>query len=454
MIRNYSQLVATHGKPARIVLSALNAAISSVDPRLLVTNSVELKGNLIVKSINGESLTLERFRDVYIVGAGKAVGGMAESLYTILGKKVRGGAITVPYGQESKIDRKLKSKIKLTEAGHPMPDAAGVKGTENIIHILGRANKDDLVFVLLSGGGSALLPLPAPGLSLADKQSMTDKLLRSGATISEINVVRKHLSGIKGGRLPGFAKSARIVSVILSDVVGDDLSSIASGPTFADPSTFADAVAILKKYRIDHPESQAIEHLRRGASGAVQDTPKPGDPLFRNVFNFIIGNNRIACQSAVAYLRKHRVKAAYLGSEFTGEARDHGRFLANLASDITAGGKNVGVVLGGETTVSMGSRATGKGGRNTEAALSYLMHTDGGSIVACIGTDGIDGNSDAAGALITRNTLLKARKKGLKLKCYLRMHDSYSALKATDSLILTGLTGTNVNDISIVYRLG
>jgi glycerate-2-kinase len=332
-----------------------------------------------------------------------------------------------------------------------MPDRSGLEGSRKIVGVVSRATKNDLVFVLISGGGSALLPLPAAGLSLSEKQRITAKLLRSGATIQEINVVRKHLSAIKGGQLLRHTNNARVISLILSDVIDDDLSSIASGPTSPDASTFEDALRILTKYRLDGVNDRAMRHIQQGLQGSIPDTPKPGDRLFDKTHNVIIGNNEVACAAVSRYLSRRRIKTVNLGSRFDGEAKDLGLFLARIARDLKK--CEVGpfaIVLGGETTVTIASKS-GMGGRNKEAGLSCATRLPARTIVACMGTDGIDGNSDAAGSLVSAKTRALANKKGLDLARYLARHDSYVALKETNSLIFTGRTGTNVNDIAIIY---
>jgi glycerate 2-kinase len=334
----------------------------------------------------------------------------------------------------------------VTQASHPIPDEAGIKGTKNILSILKKAGQNDIVIVLISGGGSALMPLPAPGVSLADKQKITGSLLRSGASIHEINTVRKHLSAIKGGQLLRYVnESCIVVSLILSDVIGDDVGMIASGPTYPDSSTFGDALRILRQYRIKVPDA-AAKFIVKGIKGKIEETPKPHDLVFSRIHNMLIGNNAIACKAAAAYLRKRGVKAVHLGSEFDGEAKEFGAFLARLTLDF--GRKHLAIVAGGEATVRLNRRKNGLGGRNQEAALACLAKLDRQDIVVgCIGTDGIDGNSDAAGGLVSPKTIVLAKK--MNLQKYLDMHDSYHALKRLRSLIFTGYTGTNVNDISI-----
>lgn len=445
MIINRGELTRFHSdRSSRLALAALEAAVDSVRPSVLVGRAVKFNNKLSVRDIHDRIIRLRKFDRVYVVGAGKATAGMADALCSILRGRVAGGAITVPYGSKAKI-----KGISVAQASHPVPDLSGAEGTKKILSVLKKAREGDLVFVLISGGGSALMPLPAPGVSLADKQRMTDLLLRSGASIHEINTVRKHLSAVKGGQLlRHIDSSCAVVSLVLSDVVGDDPGVIASGPTCPDRSTFADALKIIKKYRIKGPDA-ALEHIARGARSEIEETPKPRDPIFSRVRNILIGSNSIACANAASYLKKRGVKAVQLGSEFDGEARDFGVFLARLASDL--GDKPFAIVAGGETTVRLSRSKNGVGGRNQEAALACMMKLRRHGVAAAfMGTDGIDGNSDAAGALVSQKTISLAAK--IDLKKYLDSHNSYHAFKKLHSLIFTGYTGTNVNDVAIICK--
>jgi glycerate 2-kinase len=447
LILNRRKLDRFHGsKSSRLILSTLTAAIDSVKPEPLVKRAVKFRNSeLTVRDIYGNVEKLREFDRVYIVGAGKAASGMAYALSHILDNKIAAGAITVPHGTKAKI-----KGVLVTEASHPIPDDAGVEGTKKILSILRKADQNDLVIVLISGGGSALMPLPASGISLSDKQIITNSLLHSGASIHEINSVRKHLSAVKGGQLlRHLNKSCALLSLVLSDVIGDDLGIIASGPTYPDNSTFGDALNILRKYRIENPVT-AIEYIAKGANGEIEETPKPQQELFSRTHNVLVGNNAIACKAAVGYLKKRGMYAVNLGSQFDGEAKEFGIFLARLT--LALGGKRFAIVAGGETTVKLNTRKkNGLGGRNQEAALACLAELDRHDVaIGCMGTDGIDGNSDAAGALISSKTMLLAKK--MDLHKYLNMHDSYHAFKKLRSLIFTGFTGTNVNDIAIVCQ--
>ncbi|MDQ3727001.1 MAG: DUF4147 domain-containing protein [Thermoproteota archaeon] len=423
----------------------MSAAIDSVRPDSLIKRAVKFSNNeLTARDIYGNVARLAEFENVYIVGAGKAASGMAFAMCSILDDKVAAGAITVPYGIKSKMNLK---RVLVTEASHPIPDNAGIEGTKKILSVLEKAGENDLVVFLISGGGSALMPMPASDICLADKQKITGSLLRSGASIHEINAVRKHLSAVKGGQLLRHVnRSCTLLSLILSDVIGDDLGIIASGPTYPDSSTFSDAVNILRKYRIERPVA-AIEYLTKGARGKIHETPKPQEEVFSRIHNMLIGNNAVACKAAEDYLKKHGMQTVNLGSEFNGEAKEFGLFLARLTLDL--GCKRLAIVAGGETTVRLGKSKSGLGGRNQEAALTCLAEVNRDDVViACMGTDGIDGNSDAAGAILSSQTILLAKK--MDLKKYLNRHDSYHVFKKLNSLIFTGFTGTNVNDVAIV----
>ncbi|MGC8779580.1 MAG: glycerate kinase type-2 family protein, partial [Anaerolineae bacterium] len=350
---------------------------------------------------------------------------------------------------------------RLVEAGHPVPDAAGQAGAEQIAALLGGLSARDLVFVLISGGGSALMPLPVEGVSLADIQVLTQALLRCGADITEINTIRKHCSRLPGGQLARLAAPARVISLILSDVVGSPLDVIASGPTVPDPTTYGDALMVLRRYDLlDRIPISIRRHLEAGAAGARPETPKPGDPLFERVVNVVVGDNASAGRAAVAEARRLGFEAALLTTFVQGEAREVGRVMAGLAQGVAAGQSDFGrpacLVLGGETTVTV--RGAGKGGRNQELALAAGIALDGyvapagvELAIVSLGTDGTDGPTDAAGGLATVDTLARGRELGLDGRAALTQNDSYPYLAALGDLIVTGPTNTNVNDLIFVF---
>jgi glycerate 2-kinase len=446
-----------------LVLSTLEHSLRHTDPKHLIDKTIEVKGSalLIRSSLQHLSLrmNLSEFDSIYVVGAGKATSKMAEALCNILGSRVSGGSIDVPYKSNTRINN---DKVCVTEANHPIPDESGVDGTKKIINILRKTRKSDLVFVLISGGASALMPFPADGINLSDKQKITHDLLSSGASINEINIVRKHLSKVKGGQLIRLInKGCTVISLILSDVVGDNMETIASGPTVPDRSTFKEAAMILKKYRlwankIEH--RSAIALISKGLRGLIRETPKPSDSIFHNVHNILIGNNALLCRKATEYLKSKGLETTNLGSSFDGESKKFGVLLARLANEIKRSSKSSVFILGGETTVKLNRRRkNGLGGRNQEAILVAALNSnfskDDDITIVSMGTDGIDGNSIAAGAFATPKTVSLIKQHETEMKKHLYSHDSYNVLKKVRSSIVTGRTGTNLNDISIVCGL-
>jgi glycerate 2-kinase len=449
----------------RISLSALEFSLTNSDPKKLVENAIKLRNSkLLLTDIhnNVTKLNLDDYESIYVVGAGKAATKMLDAVSNILKNRFSGGAITVPRNNIKKYyDNLTKTRhVKITEAGHPLPDEEGVKGTLKIMKLLDKATESDLIFCLLSGGGSALLPLPQKGVSLQDKQKITNALLSVGATINEVNVIRKHLSLIKGGRLLRYVKrGCTVLTLILSDVIGDQMDIIASGPTVPDKSTFQDAGEILKKYHLWQRPFTSIKRLiKKGINGEIEDTPKEGDPIFEKVHNILIGNNSMLCNYAAKYLSKHVNKVTNLGSSFGGEAREFGCFLTDLSKKVIRSGESTAFVMGGETTVKLNRfDGNGIGGRNQEAVLSAALKCrlppTVDMAILCMGTDGVDGNSNAAGAVLTPKTISRIKESGMDVKDYMNKHDSHSALKILRSLIVTGRTGTNVNDISIICKM-
>jgi hydroxypyruvate reductase len=386
---------------------------------------------------------------VFIVGGGKAAVPMATAIADALADRLTAGSIVTKYGHATGTQHSASStqypvpSIQILEAGHPMPDENSVRGAQAVADLARQATERDLVICLLSGGGSALLTLPVPGLTLADLQALTDALLRSGATINELNSVRKHWSRVKGGRLTRLIAPATLVTLVLSDVVGDPLDVIASGPTVPDPTAVADAQAVLERYGV-----------WTGRAVPFQETPKPGDPAFERVQHVIVGSNRLAAVAAVEQARQLGFGALLLSTYVEGEAREVARVAAALAKGMRGHGDPLSppacLVWGGETTVTM--RGEGKGGRNQELALASALALDGwpGVLVMALATDGTDGPTDAAGAIATGETVARARALGLDPQAALDANDSYPFFDALGGLILTGPTGTNVNDLLLV----
>lgn len=439
-------------KTRKLAINALNAALKAVDPKTIIESKIKMKDN----SLKIENLTfrLDDFKNVFVVGGGKASGYMAEALEEILGGRIKNGAVNVPY---TRLPYKTQ-RVKLQHASHPIPDISGVKGTRQMLSLVGQAEENDLVICLLSGGGSSLMPQPCTGVSLRDKRIVTDALLKSGATINEINAVRKHISSFKGGWLAKMAYPATVVNLILSDVVGDPLDSIASGPTVPDPTTFNDAIAILKRYKLWNKVPSSVRTvLYNGKKGIIPETPKAGDTAFAKVHNIVVGNNMTATLAAYNSVKKAGLNALLLSSCLEGQARDVGTMFVSMAKEIVASEnpvpKPAGIVAGGETTVTVVGK--GKGGRNQEIALgaTLKMGNMDGAVVASMSTDGVDGPTDAAGAMADGKTVLRSQELGLDPRRFLAENDSYSFFSRLGDLVVTGPTGTNVGDVSVIVVL-
>ena len=455
-IRNKQQLISngvtqSDRKARELALNSLEAAVNAVDPQQLIRSRVILKNSVL--KVDEHVFDLEKFRHVYVVGGGKASGSMAGALEQLLDKNITAGIVNVPRG-----DRSKTAKITLNQASHPTPDEAGVKGTRKMLEIAEQAEKDDLIICLISGGGSSLMPLPRGEISISDKKALTSMLLKSGANINEINTVRKHISEFKGGWLAKKAYPATILNLILSDVVGDPLDFIASGPTVPDSTTFADAVNVLKKYGLwDKAPLTIRKVLGDGEKGLITETPKTDDKAFKKTYNIIIGNNRSASLAACSTLKTAGLSTLLLSATLEGEARQAGTILATVAREVLASGnpvsKPAGIVIGGETTVIV--KGKGIGGRNQEIPLAAALKIGGlnGVVLASLSTDGIDGPTDAAGAIVDGKTLVRAVNAGMGAEHFLANNDSYHFLQKLDDLIFTGQTGTNVNDVSVIVVL-
>jgi hydroxypyruvate reductase len=414
--------VATLRRHAR---SIFDASLAAADP-----------SHAVAAALRG--IDLDRFGKIYVVGAGKAGASMAKAAERVLGRRIAAGFVNVKYGHATKLRR-----IELNECGHPEPDARGMAGAERIAQIAASAGRGDLVICLISGGASALTPLPAAPVTLEEKRAVTSLLLAAGADIHEMNAVRKHLSRIKGGQLAKLAWPARVETLALSDVVGDDLDVIGSGPTAPDSSTFEDARRVLERYRI---WERAPRSVRERLAGAVDETPKPGDPIFRRVRNRVIGSNRIALDAAVRRARALGYRTQVLSSEIVGETRDVARMHAAILREAARRLGAQCIASGGETTVTI--RGAGLGGRNQEFVLAAAIDIDGlpDAVVFSAGTDGTDGPTDAAGAIADGSTL--SRKPDAR--AFLDNNDSYHYFEALGDLVKTGPTHTNVIDIHLM----
>jgi len=422
--------------------------LEAVEPATAIKRFCSIDGTrLMIADRMYDLTTLNR---VFVVGAGKASAPMAAAVEEILGDRITSGTINVKYGHTAKLN-----KINLIEAGHPVPDENGSRGTQDILNLVKSAGKQDLVICLISGGGSALLPLAAEGLTLKDKQDTTQVLLACGATIHEINAIRKHLSRVKGGQLAAAATPAKIVSLMLSDVVGDDLDVIASGPTVPDSSTFQDCMNIINKYTIEKKLPAAVvSRIQAGFSGQIPETPKNGNQAFQNTQNLIIASNIESITAAKQKAESLRYRTLILSSMFEGETRDVARLHGAMAREVLKTGnpipKPACILSGGETTVSI--RGNGLGGRNQEFVLAAAIDIAGHDniVILSAGTDGSDGPTDAAGAAADSTTLIRAKELNLDPKKYLSNNDSYHFFEALNDLIKTGPTNTNVMDLRIV----
>ncbi|HEV2124404.1 MAG TPA: glycerate kinase [Chloroflexota bacterium] len=427
----------------------MRAALVAVDPAQAVHNALRLDDERL--HIGDMTYNLSRYRRILVVGAGKASAPMARAVEEVLGDRITDGLVNVKYGYTDRTQR-----IRLHEAGHPLPDQSGLEGTRQIVELLANAGEDDLIVCLISGGGSALMMLPEESISLADYQELTNLMLRSGATINKINTVRKHIERVKGGRLAQAAAPAAVATLILSDVVGNPLDFIASGPTVPDTTTFADAIAVLEEFDLLNSVPVSVRQwLEQGQRGKVPETPKPGDPLFERVSTVVIGSNDIAAEAALAEARRLGFSAMLLTTFLEGEARDAGKFAAALAKELVHRGNPVAtpacLILGGETTVTV--KGSGKGGRNQEIALSAAIAVRDLEriLIAALATDGTDGPTDAAGGIVDGRTLVRAEADGLDARAALSNNDSNAFLRDVGDLLVTGPTNTNVNDLLFVF---
>jgi glycerate 2-kinase len=437
------------GLRRRQIIQVMQAALDAVDPADAVARFVKREGHWL--DVAGCRYDLEEYDRVCVVGAGKAGAPMATAVERVVGDRIGCGIVNVKYGHVLPTER-----IVMHEAGHPIPDEAGVAGAQQIAALLHDTGERDLVLCLISGGGSALMTLPVEGITLADMKALTDALLRVGATINEINTIRKHLERIKGGNLARLAYPARVIALILSDVVGNPLDVIASGPTVADSSTFAQAYGLVQRYELEDVLPRSIvRHLQRGAAGEVPDTPKPGDPTLNRTQNVIVASNELAAAAAEAEARRLGFHTMVLSTFIEGEAREVARVFAAIAREIAASDRPVArpacLIAGGETTVTL--RGRGRGGRNQELALAAALRIQGldDVIIVSLATDGTDGPTDASGALADGQTVQRAAACGLDAQAHLDRNDAYPFFAALDNLLLTGPTNTNVNDLIFTF---
>ncbi len=439
-------------KDLRAVAAALErAALAAVKADAAVRRHVRREEDTLV--VAEQQYRLAGHERVFVVAAGKAAVPMTDAILDILGDCVDAAVAVTKRGSRLDLESKIPH-LQILEAGHPTPDKDSVRGAQAIADLARRATERDLFMCLISGGGSALLTLPVPGLTLSNLQALTGALLRSGATINEMNTVRKHCSQIKGGNLARLAAPATTITLVLSDVVGDPLDVIASGPTVPDPTTVADARGVLGRYGIGETRLGKETRFFGKNPVSLRETPKPGDSVFERVQHVVVGSNRLAAVAAVDEARRLGFNALLLSTYVEGEAREVARVASALAKGISAHGDPISppacLVWGGETTVTM--RGDGTGGRNQELALAAALALDGwpGVLVMALATDGTDGPTDAAGALVSGETVSRARALGLDPQAALAANDSYALFDVLGDLIHTGPTGTNVNDLLFI----
>ena len=432
-------------------LAIFKAGLKAVDPYEATKRILRLSGEEL--QVGERSYRLKDFKRIVVIGAGKGSAPMAQAVEEALGGGLEGGLIVVKYGYTAPL-----KKVKIIEGGHPIPDEPGQHGARELLEIANDLGEDDLVFCLISGGGSALLPAPVEGVGLGEKQETTKILLESGASIHEINTIRKHLSRIKGGWLAKAVAPATMITLILSDVIGDNLDVIASGPTVGDRSTFSDCLRVIEQYELNAQIPSAVmTHLRKGAEGKAHETPKPDDPVFRTGLNLIVGSNMQCLEAAERKAKEMGYQTLILSSLVEGETREVAKVHGSILKEIIRTGNPLAppacIISGGETTVTI--RGKGKGGRNQEFALACGLEIAGweGAAVFSAGTDGTDGPTDAAGAFADWRMLRRAQEIGLNPSAALQENDAYPFFERLGDLIITGPTNTNVMDVRILIAV-
>lgn len=429
------------------------SAVAAVNPYEAVRRFVRVNGDRLFLGPGQRpviEIDLSRYERILLVGGGKATAPMARAVEELLGQRLDRGIITVKYGFGEQL-----SVTEVVEANHPLPDRKGVEGTAKVLDLLQGAGERDLIFSLISGGGSALLVHPAGGISLEDMQTLTRSLLECGASIDEINTLRKHLSSVKGGEMARAAAPATIVNLMLSDVVGDSMDVIASGPFVPDTSTFGDAINILNKYALNEIPSTIRSRLEQGMEGSIPETPKAGDPSFDRVHNLIIGSNIMALEAAEEKARSLGYNTLILSSMIEGETREVARVHIGILKEMVKTGRPIPspgcLISGGETTVTI--RGKGLGGRNQEFCLAAALELDGLSQRVAVlsgGTDGDDGPTKAAGAIVDPLTVTRGKEAGMAASDFLDDNDAYHFFEKTGDLLITGPTGTNVMDVRLI----
>jgi glycerate 2-kinase len=452
MIRVHARLSSDRhlDKLHRDVLTAMDKALEAASPDKIIRNHVKLDHSTL--RVDRLNFPLKHYHRIYVIGGGKASGYMAEEIERILGNRITEGLVIIPDYLNPWPEG---NRVKYHAGTHPILSKENVRGVAHMLELVENSDSNDLIIIVLSGGASALMDYPMRGITLEDERKTTSVLLESGAKIQEINTVRKHISRVKGGRLAETIRAARILTLIISDVVGDQLDTIGSGPTAPDSTTYRDAKQVLEKYNLwSRIPTRVRRAIAAGIDGTLSDTPKQRNRVFRRVNNVIVGNNRESCRAAVAHMKRAGYNAQILSTRLIGEANDVGRILGSIVTDIHDNGlpfpSPAALVAGGETTVTV--KGKGKGGRNQELALAAAISVAGseGLVVGSLATDGVDGPTDAAGALADGTTIMRGRKHGMEGEEYLENNDSYNYFRGLGDLIKTGPTGTNVNDIMIV----
>ena len=428
-------------------------ALSAVDPSKILKDRIRIEKDRLLIKTEGESekvFDLSGVNKIFLVGTGKASNSMTQAIEEIFGDRITRGMITTKYGHQLPL-----KKTEIIEAGHPLPDRKGYEGAKKIQRLLKESGPEDLVIFLLSGGGSALLPFPADYIDLKEKQEVTQLLLDCGADIKEINTIRKHISRIKGGWLAKWAYPSMVIGFILSDVVGDQLEVIGSGPTVPDPSTFEEAWEILRKYDLLNEMAPSIrKYLQLGKEGKVEETPKPQEVVFERVYNSLIGSNILALQAAEKEATSFGFNTLILSSSIEGETREAARFHTAIAKEVISSGNPIPrpacILSGGETTVTI--KGKGLGGRNQEFVLAGALEISGVEKVVLLsgGTDGTDGPTDATGAVADHTTVQRGKSLGLDPNFYLDNNDAYPFFQKLGDLLITGPTYTNVMDVRIL----
>jgi len=448
IIKNRGEILRVFGSRQELVgdvLELVEVAISAVEPAGLVGRKLRLSGQTL--RAGEASVSLEGVRGVWVVSVGKAAPGMARGALEVLGELVERCVVVAPRGSDFS---PVMGRAEMLPSSHPIPDESGLRASYTLIEMLRGASRDTLIVFLLSGGASALLPAPAEGITLEDEAETTRLLLEAGATITELNTVRKHVSAVKGGLLAKAMMPARVLSLIISDVPCDRMDVVGSGPTTPDPSTFRDAQEVLVRYGVwERAPRRVRERIERGVAGLVEETPKPGDPIFSRVTNVIIGGVGEALEAAARRAEELGYRASILSRCFEGEASSLGLFLGSVARELQRSPGTV-YLAGGESTVRV--VGGGRGGRNQELALAALTKMDGcrNALLAAVGTDGVDGPTDAAGAVVGEELLALAEALRIRPQDYLRANDSYTFFRLVGGHIVTGPTGTNVGDVVFI----